>query len=602
MVPQPHSPIGQIFVSEGILTADQLTNALVKKKADKRAGKLGTVLLELGLVSETQIARALSRQLNVPFVELATAQPAPEALARVPREVATTRRCLPWAIEGRDLRLVMADPTDLATVDAVQFRTGFRVKPLVAPSGDLAAAINKWYRTAEAPVNPFDAVNFLDQVAVVEEETEDSAISEAELQKSAEEAPVIRLVAGIIADAIRNRASDIHIEPHATGVKLRYRIDGALQHIITLPPRTHARIVSRIKVTAHMNIAERRRPQDGGSRVVLEGETFDLRISTLPTVDGEKVVIRILPRSRATIELDDLGFDPEVLTGFRGLLQSPQGMLLVTGPTGSGKTSTLYGALNYLSNESRNIVTIEDPVEYRLPGINQVAVAERAGVSFASGLRSILRQDPNIIMVGEIRDTETAQVAFHAAQTGHLVLATLHTNDAPSAVIRLVEMGIPSFLVAASVIGVLAQRLVRTVCPCRQGDARAEAGANCDRCKGTGFYGRMAVHELLTLTPGVRETLFSTASTDLLREAARRAGMTTLFEDGMRKVTQGHTTLEELTRVVLPSEWSSRPRPYRVVSAADSGSEAADTLEHLNDGGGGLALEARERVPIPSGA
>jgi Tfp pilus assembly pilus retraction ATPase PilT/ActR/RegA family two-component response regulator len=322
-----------------------------------------------------------------------------------------------------------------------------------------------------------------------------------------------------------------------------------------MPKRSQAKIVSRIKIAAHMDIAERRKPQDGRTRIVVGGSAYDLRVSSLPTADGEKVVIRILAQDRAKIALEELGFDDETFAHFLDVLRRPQGMILVTGPTGSGKTSTLYAALNFLAAETTNIVTIEDPMEYRLAGVNQVAVSDRAGLTFAAGLRSILRQDPNVVMVGEMRDFEAAQVAFQAAQTGHLVLSTLHTNDAPSAVTRLVDMGIPAYLVASSVIAVQAQRLVRRLCQCKKvlPDGRAEP-VGCEACRFTGYRGRMAVHELLRLTPRVRTALLSHASSDFLRQVARASGMRTMFEDGERKVALGLTTMDELLRNVPPPE------------------------------------------------
>jgi type IV pilus assembly protein PilB len=458
-------------------------------------------------------------------------------------------------LDGRDLRVIMADPTDVAAMDAIRFRTGLRVKPVVGPESDVVAAIERAYNQ-DVVDGVYEQFQLTDHLAMIDESEQDPlATSDEDLQKAALSAPVTKLVNAIFADAIRAKASDIHIEPQQKGTTLRYRIDGALRHIMTMPKRAHPRVVSRIKIAAHMDIAERRLPQDGRTRVVVSGETFDLRISTLPTADGEKVVIRILARNRANITLDSMGFEPDTLATLKTLLRRPQGMILVTGPTGSGKTSTLYAALNYLTCETTNIVTIEDPVEYRLPGINQVAVSEKAGLTFAAGLRSILRQDPNIVMIGEIRDEETAHVAFHAAQTGHMVLSTLHTNDAPSTVARLVEIGIPAYLVASSVVAVVAQRLVRTLCSCKNvlPDGRAEP-AGCDACRDSGYRGRMAIHELLRLTPRVRSVLMANASTDALRQAALVSGMRTMFEDGERKVARGLTTVAELERVIPPPE------------------------------------------------
>src|SRR5260221_308648 len=339
----------------------------------------------------------------------------------------------------------MADPTNVAAADAIAFSTGLRVKPVVAPESEILMAIQRFYSVEEESLAQFANIDLAEQLSVMSEGPEDAAEDE-DLEKAAQGVPLVKLVNAILADAIHAGASDIHIEPQEKGINVRYRVDGLLRQITTMPKSIQTKVISRIKITAHMDIAERRKPQDGRARLIVAGKAYDMRVSTLPTADGEKVVIRILVQDRAKVALDDLGFEPDMLATFKEMLHRPQGMILVTGPTGSGKTSTLYAALNFLRSETTNIVTVEDPVEYRLAGVNQVAVSVKAGLTFAAGLRSILRQDPNVVMVGEIRDGETAEIAFHAAQTGHLVLSTLHTNDAPSAVNLLVEMGVPAFL------------------------------------------------------------------------------------------------------------------------------------------------------------
>jgi type IV pilus assembly protein PilB len=547
-----------MLVAQGIISREQLDEALrLQRKADK-ATRIGRLFVELGYVTELQLADLIADQLRLPSVDLAALEISADTISLIPRELAVKHRCLPWSVDGRDLRLITADPTDVQALDAIGFKTGMRVRPVVAAESEVASAIERYYATAgEAiPLVSLDTAALADQLAVVDEvDVDGAANTDEELERAAQAGPVIRLVNSIVADAIRAGASDIHIEPQQKGVNLRYRVDGALRHVITMPKRSQAKIVSRVKIVAHMDIAERRKPQDGRTRIVVGGAAYDLRVSTLPTADGEKVVVRILAQDRARISLEELGLDEESLAYFRDLLRRPQGLILVTGPTGSGKTSTLYAALNYLTSETTNIVTIEDPIEYRLAGINQVAVSSRAGLTFATGLRSILRQDPNIVMVGEIRDVETAHIAFQAAQTGHLVLSTLHTNDAPSAVTRLVEMGVPAYLVASSVIAVQAQRLVRRLCTCRKPlpDGRAEP-VGCEACRHTGYRGRFAVHELLRLTPRVRAALLSHASSDFLRQVARASGMQTMFEDGERKIALGITTLDEVLRVVPPPE------------------------------------------------
>jgi len=548
--------LGEMLVTQGIISPDQLTEVLELQRTEKTT-RIGQLLIELGYVTEMQLADLIADQLRLPSADLTSIEISPDAVAKVPRELAIKHRCLPWMIQGRDLLVVTADPTDVAAIDAIGFATGLRVKPVVAPESEVVAAIERCYSVDEpGPEATFEHLELADQFAIIDDiEGESAAGAEEDLERAAQAGPVIKLVNSILADAIASGASDIHIEPQQKGVNLRYRIDGALRHIATMPKRSQAKIVSRIKIAAHMDIAERRRPQDGRTRTVLGGRSYDLRVSTLPTADGEKAVIRILEQDRAKIALEDLGFEDETLEAFRALLRRPQGLILVTGPTGSGKTSTLYAALNFLTAETTNIVTIEDPVEYRLAGINQVAVSDRAGLTFATGLRSILRQDPNVVMVGEIRDLETAQVAFHAAQTGHLVLSTLHTNDAPGAVTRLVDMGIPAYLVASSVIAVQAQRLVRRLCDCKTPQPDGTATPNgCEQCRFTGYKGRMAVHELLSLTPRVRTVLLSQPSSDPVRRVARSSGMRTMFEDGQHKVARGLTTTDELLRVVPPPE------------------------------------------------
>jgi type IV pilus assembly protein PilB len=546
--------LGEMLIAQGIISHEQLADALRIQKQEKNI-RIGSLLVELGHVTELQLADLIADQLRLPCADLSTLDISPDAVAKVPRELAAKHRCLPWMIDGRDLLLVMADPTDMDAMDAVRFRTGLRVRPFVGPESEVVAAIERAYHSDDN-MQAFVDLQLTDHLALVEDHDPDSlATSDDDLQKAALAAPVTKLVNAVFADAIRMQASDVHIEPQQKGTNLRYRIDGTLRQVMTMPKRTHPKVVSRIKIAAHMDIAERRRPQDGRTRIVLNGDTFDLRVSTLPTADGEKVVIRILARNRAKVSLEDLGFEADILAQFKTLLKRPQGLVLVTGPTGSGKTSTLYAALNFLTHETTNIVTIEDPVEYRLPGINQVAVSDKAGLTFAAGLRAILRQDPNIVMVGEIRDQETAHVAFHAAQTGHLVLSTLHTNDAPSTVARLVDIGIPAYLVASSVVAVLGQRLVRTLCSCKtvlpDGTARKNG---CEACRQTGFRGRMAIHELLRLTPRVRAVLMAEPSTDPLREAALASGMRPMFADGERKAARGLTLLEEIERVIPPPE------------------------------------------------
>jgi type IV pilus assembly protein PilB len=567
--PRPRRRLGEMLVAEGIISPEQLREVLAVQQAQKGT-RLGRVLIDLGYVTELALADVIADQLRLPTLELVNATASPEALALLPREIALRTRCVPWRLEGRDLVVATADPTDVHALDLVSFKTGLRVKPVVVPENELQDALERSYPADDhAAFASAETLSLSDQLAVVDDaDAETGVAADDDLARAAQAAPVIRLVNTILADAVRAGASDIHIEPQQKGVALRYRVDGALRPVVTMPKRSQAKVVSRIKITAHMDIAERRKPQDGRTRIVLGGAAYDLRVSTLPTADGEKVVLRILPQDRGRLELDALGFGADVLARLKELLQRPQGLLLVTGPTGSGKTSTLYSALNHLVDSTTNIVTIEDPIEYRLPGINQVAVSERSGLSFAAGLRAILRQDPDVVMVGEVRDIDTAQVAFQAAQTGHLVLATLHTNDAPSTVTRLVDLGVPAYLVASSVIGVLAQRLVRRVCACHSTAPDGSALANgCEACGGTGYRGRLALHELMTMPAALRRAVRGLGDTDALRRLARQHGLLTLYDDGLQKVAARLTTREELHRVVPPPECDARPETGAMASA-----------------------------------
>lgn len=561
--------LGEMLIAQGIISPEQLAEVLRIQKHEKNV-RIGSLLIEMGYVTEPQLADLIADQLRLPSVDVGSVELSQDAVAKITKELATKHRCLPWLVEGRNLRLIMADPTDLVAIDAIQFHTGLRVHPVVGAESEVVAAIAKTYDDHEAVDQFCDNIQLNDHLALVDASDGDESApgSEEDLQKAALAAPVTKLVNAIFVDAIRMRASDIHIEPQQKGTILRYRVDGRLHQVMTMPKRTHPKVVSRIKVSAHMDIAERRRPQDGRTRLVLNGETYDFRVSSLPTADGEKIVIRILARNSAKVKLEDLGFEPDTLEVFLRLLKRPQGLILVTGPTGSGKTSTLYAGLNHVVSETTNIVTVEDPVEYRLAGINQVAVSEKAGLTFAAGLRSILRQDPDVVMVGEIRDEETAQVAFHAAQTGHLVLSTLHTNDAPSTVARLVDIGVPAYIVASSVIGVLAQRLVRRLCTCRvENPDGTAAPKGCDQCRNTGYRGRLAIHELLQMTPRVRRAVMGDGSMDAIRRAALASGMRGMFEDGLRKVAGGITIREEVERVIPPPDVDDEEQVQGVVTA-----------------------------------
>ncbi len=548
--------LGEMLVQTGLITSAQLGEVLDKQKAEKGT-RFGRLLVDLGYATEAQICEALADQLRIPAADMAAVDVPPEVLNLLPKELALQYTCLPWFVEGRELYLIMADPTNVAAVDAAAFRTGLKVKPVVAPESEVAAALERFYAAEEQSLAQFGNVSLAEQLSVVSEEDAGPGVEE-NLEQAVLGGPLVKLVNAILADAIAAGASDVHIEPQQRGVDLRYRVDGLLRRVMTMPKRVQAKVVSRIKVMSHMDISERRKPQDGRTFLRVGARNYDLRVSTLPTADGEKCVLRILVQDRANVALEELGFASDVLVQLKEILRRPQGMVLATGPTGSGKTSTLYAALNFLRSETTNIVTVEEPIEYRLAGINQVAVSERSGLTFAAGLRSILRQDPDVIMVGEIRDLETAQIAFQAAQTGHLVLSTLHTNDAPSAVTRLVEMGVPAYVVASSVMAILAQRLARRLCDCKVRNADGTASPNgCDACRYGGYRGRMGIYELMRMHPRVRTVLLARASDDLVKRAARVSGMQTLLEDGRRKVAQGLSTLDEIHRVAPPDEFNA---------------------------------------------
>jgi type IV pilus assembly protein PilB len=548
--------LGEMLVDQGVITGEQLAEVLGRQKLEK-GSRMGRLLVDLGYATEAQICEVVAEQYRIPAADRVAVDIANDVLALLPRDLAVKQLCLPWFVEGRDLYLIMADPTNIAAADAVAFHTNLKIKPVVAPESDVIAALERFYAAEDESLAQFENLDLTDQLSVVTEQEVEQGADE-DLEKAAQGAPLVKLVNAILADAIRAGASDIHIEPQQKGLDLRYRVDGLLRKVMTMPKRVQSKVASRVKIMSHMDISERRKPQDGRTFLRVGGRSFDLRVSSLPTADGEKLVLRILAQDRATVALEDLGFEPALLSSLKEILKRPQGMILVTGPTGSGKTSTLYAALNLLRSETTNIVTVEDPVEYRLAGISQVAVSEKAGMTFAAGLRSILRQDPDVVMVGEIRDLETAQIAFQAAQTGHLVLSTLHTNDAPSAVTRLVEMGLPAYVVASSLVGVLAQRLVRKLCSCKsvQPDGTA-LPKGCDQCRFSGFAGRMGVYELMRLTPRVRSVLLARATDDMVRRAAQATGMKSMFQDGLAKTARGLTVTEEILRVVPPDEVDS---------------------------------------------
>ena len=568
--------MGQLLLAAGLITEDQLVEALDRQKQTKRK-QLGKILVEMGLTEEEDICRALATQLNLPFVTLSDLEIPRDVPEIISRKQAEKKLILAVGKHERRLRLAMANPLDHGTIDDVKFRTGLEVTVVIATEADIRKAIEKNYKREEIDFDLLSKVMPSAEVEVLPDEREpDPEYNVDELVRQSEIAPIVRLTNAILADAIKLKASDIHIEPQEREVLVRYRVDGMMKNIFKVGLPVLAPLVSRIKIIGAMDIAVKRRPQDGRTRLKVANKHYDLRISTLPTIFGEKVVIRILDQARAFISLADLGFQGAELEVLTSILSRPQGIVLVTGPTGSGKSSTLYGALNHLRSEVINIVTVEDPVEYQLPGINQVQVNERAGITFAAGLRSILRQDPNVVMVGEIRDAETAKIAFQAANTGHLVLSTLHTNDAPSAVTRLIDLGTDPFVIGSSLLCILAQRLVRRNCPhclvpdllndsvlARLALSRDQAkgirkGQGCEACHFTGYSGRAGIFEMLTINEDLRKLIVRGAADTEIAAEARRLGIKDLHGDGLFKVCQGLSSVEELMRNAPPPERDAR--------------------------------------------
>jgi type IV pilus assembly protein PilB len=570
--------IGELLLKDKKITPAQLQEALTYQRA--HGGKLAINLVKLGLVRDEEIIGLLSRQYGVPAIDLGKFEIEPTVIKLIPGETAQKYQVVPLSRAGATLTLAMTDPTNVFAMDDIKFMTGYNVEPVVASEQAVADAIQKYYTaggkaagaaTSLELVNRAleDASQHSDAVEVIEDLEE---IDVASLEKQTGEAPVIRIVNLVLMSSIQRGASDIHVEPYERDFRIRFRIDGILYNVMQPPMKFRDSIISRLKIMAKLDIAEKRLPQDGRIKIRINdnGHTkeIDFRVSCLPTLFGEKVVLRLLDRDKLMLDMTKLGFEARALRKFQSAISKPWGMVLVTGPTGSGKTNTLYSALSLLNTTETNIMTAEDPVEFNLPGVNQVNVRENIGLTFAASLRSFLRQDPNIILVGEIRDFETAEIAVKAALTGHMVLSTLHTNDAPSTVSRLMNMGIEPFLVASSVNLICAQRLVRRVCgKCREphplsptalmevGFVPEDAervvpmrGAGCDACNNTGYKGRVGLYEVLEISDDLRELVLVGASALDLRRKGVEEGMVTLRQSGLDKIAEGVTTIEEVTR------------------------------------------------------
>jgi type IV pilus assembly protein PilB len=552
--------LGDILLEGGHVTPEQLAGAVEEQRRLGRS--LGRVLVDLGVLTEGQLVAALATQIGLKFVDLSDYPVDGSAVSRVPDMVCRRHNALPIGYEDGRLVVAMADPANVFAVDDIRSMTGMDVKPVVATKADVIAAINRYHR-GEAE---------LDDLTMSMEANADDLDDLSNVKEIVEDAPIVKFVNLLITQAIQDRASDIHIEPTERDLRVRFRIDGVLHEIMRSPKTIQSGVISRLKIMADINIAERRIPQDGRMSVSTNGKKIDLRVATLPTVWGEKVVMRILDNSTAMLKLSDLGFGDANYEVYSKSFTKPYGMILVTGPTGSGKSTTLYATLNIVSKPEVNVITVEDPVEYRLPGINQVQTNAKAGLTFAAALRSILRSDPDIVLLGEIRDHETAQIAIEAALTGHLVLSTLHTNDAPSAITRLTEMGIEPFLVGSALDCVLAQRLARKLCSkCKEAyvptrDMMAEMRfpwsddeplptlyrpIGCSACSKTGYKGRLALHEVMAVSEDIERLAVEHASALTIGNVAREQGMITLRNDGLAKVKAGHTSIEEILRVVV---------------------------------------------------
>jgi len=556
--------LGQKLVQAGVIDAATLEKLVRQQRA--HGGSLNQNLVRLGVLSEQDLTRALAQVYRVQGVDLAGTTIDTAAIKLVPHEIATKFQVLPIARDGRRLKLAMADPGNIFAIEDIKFITGCEVEPMVAAESAIKRMIDRHYDQADSMARVMQDMGELDGLQIVEEQEEQVDLREI----GDESSPVVKLVNSLIADAVRKGGSDVHVEPYEKQLRIRYRIDGMLHEVMSPPFKLKASMISRIKIMAELDIAERRIPQDGRIRIRVGDRTVDLRVSTLPTIFGEKVVMRILDRSNLRIELGEFGMAEKAFKDILRAIDSPYGMVLVTGPTGSGKTTTLYSALSRINIPGVNIMTAEDPVEYNIEGINQVQINEAIGLSFAAALRAFLRQDPNIIMVGEIRDLDTASIATKAALTGHLVLSTLHTNDAASTVNRLVDMGVEPFLVAASTNLIAAQRLIRRLCKgCKKPvvlheEAVRELGIEdgksfnafepkgCPDCAGTGFRGRQGLYEVMPITPAIRDLILDRAPSSVIKRRAMDEGMLTLRQDGVLKVREGISPAQEVLKETAP--------------------------------------------------
>jgi len=566
-----HKRLGAYLLAAGLVDEDTLSRALdIQRSQSPPKTKIGKLLIDMGMTDDVNIAKTLASQLNIDFIHLKNLKISKEVLSTISTNTATTSMIIPISKMGKKLVVAMANPLEQYVIDDLRFVTQLDVDIAVAPESEVLAAIDKYYvnNLDDNLVDGKDIDAFLevieDEIPVDDDEDIQNLIG------LTAQAPVVRFTNHIIANAIKYKASDIHIEPRYSDTMIRYRIDGIMREILQASKKSHFSVVARIKIISNMDISIRRKPQDGRARIKFGNKEYDLRMSSIPTSYGEKVTIRILDPDGAELQLEDLGFPEHDLEMFKNMVQRPQGIILVTGPTGSGKSTTLYACLNALNTPEVNIVTVEDPVEYDIAGVNQVQINPKAGITFATGLRSILRQDPDIVMVGEIRDKETANIAFQASQTGHIVLSTLHTNDAPSAVTRLVDMGTEPYIISAGLSCVLGQRLVRKLCPkCRIPDPKSSElvkrynsylpedikpifwmNKGCDECHSIGYKGRVGVFEVMKISRAIQEVLVSKVTMTTVRAVAESEGFQMLAYDGLQKAIQGITSHKELVRNV----------------------------------------------------
>ena len=564
--------LGELLVQQNVITPSQLVAAQDEQK--KEGGRLGAALTKLGYVQEKDLIGFLAKQYKVPAINLAEYEIDTEVIKTVPQDVAEKHMLVPLNRAGSSLIVAMADPSNIFAIDDVKFLTGFNIEVVVASEAHIKAAIEKYYTKGSEQMNYDSVMEGLDE-GEIDFAGEDEDVNTVDLEKSAEDAPVVKLVNLILVDAMKKNASDIHIEPYEKEFRVRYRIDGMLYEMMKPPMKLRNALISRVKIMSNLDISERRLPQDGRIKLKLgKGKEMDYRVSVLPTLFGEKIVLRLLDKGNLQLDMTKLGFEQAQLDTFLHGIHKPYGMSLVTGPTGSGKTTTLYSALADLNKISKNISTAEDPVEFNLTGINQVQMHEDIGLNFAAALRSFLRQDPNIIMVGEIRDFETAEIAIKASLTGHMVLSTLHTNDAPATVSRMLNMGIEPFLICASLNVILAQRLARRICAeCKEqieipaeslleiqvpkseiGKFKMFKGKGCSNCSNTGYKGRIALYEVMDFAESLKEVVLSGGSTAELKMAAMKNGMQTLRMSAIKKLLEGTTTVEEVVRVSVSDE------------------------------------------------